>query len=43
MAHKKEKHDSLYQKKSAPGSCFEPHTSAKDIKYQESSHNLSKH
>lgn len=32
--HKNTKHDSLYQKKSAPGSCFEPHTSDKGIKYQ---------
>ena len=41
--HKNTKHDSLYQKKSAPGSCFEPHTSDKGIKYQESSHKISEH
>ena len=39
--HKKEKHDSLYQKKSAPRSLFEPHTSVKGIKYQESSRKIS--
>ena len=41
--HKNEKHESLYQKKSAPGSCFEPHTSYKDIQYQKSSHKISEH
>ena len=43
VEHKKEKHDSLYQKKSAPRSRFEPHTSVKGIKYQESSHKISEH
>ena len=38
--HKKENHDSLYQKKSAPRSRFEPHTSLKGIKYQESSRKI---
>jgi len=43
VEHKKEKHDSLYQKKSAPRSRFEPHTSLKGIKYQESSRKISTH
>ncbi|XVN42440.1 MAG: host attachment protein [Candidatus Rickettsia vulgarisii] len=33
--HKHTKKDSLYQKKSAPGSLFEPHSSPKDLEHHE--------
>ena len=40
--HKQEKAESHYQKRSAPGSLFEPHSSPKDLEYHEAAHNVSK-
>ena len=39
--HKQEKTESHYQKRSAPGSLFEPHTPPKDLEYHEAAHKTS--
>lgn len=40
--HKHEKKDSLYQKKSGPGSLFEPHSSPKDLEHHEAAKQITK-
>lgn len=39
--HNQEKRESLYKKRSAPGSLFEPHSPPKDLEYQEAAHKAS--